>query len=274
MDVKTGNCFSTTSKNVGLERDFNRIDIDGQPIDALETTLASFESEAIHAIRRVLTNLTFPEAEDLNLVLNLVGLIAVRNPRARNTFNHARKRSLEMIADILVSDRRIFESHMRKATRDGYISNADVSFEELKKFIENGSYTIDFHPQGNSSIEFEAFDKLLPTLAQRFWSIFLTTNSGSEFISSDHPVTLIHKDGNEGPVGFGLKQTEVFIPLGPTVGLYGTFEDPLPAVVNVTHKEVAEINARLVASAERYVFSRLKSFSIWYEGNVREVECD
>lgn len=179
-----------------------------------------------------------------------------------------------MIADILVSDRRIFESHMRKATRDGYIPHADVSVEELKKFIENGSYAIDFHPQGNSSIEFEVFDKLLPTLAQRFWSIFLTTHSGSEFICSDHPVTLIHKDGNEGPVGFGLKQTEVFIPLGPTVGLYGTFEDPLPAVVNVTHKEVAEINTRLVASAERYVFSRLKSFSIRHEGNVREVECN
>lgn len=273
MDVKTGNCFSTAPKNVGLERDFNRIDIDGQPLDALETSLASFESEAIDAVRKVLTNLEFPEAKDFNRILNLVGLIAVRNPRARNTFNQARTRSLKMIADILVSDRRIFESHMRKASKDGYIPNADVSFEDLKKFVENERYTIEFHPQGNSNIEFEVFDKLLPVLAQRRWSILLTPPTGPEFICSDHPVTLIHKNGSKGPVGFGLKQTEVFIPLGPDVGLYGTFEDPLPRVVNVTDKEVAEINTRLVANAERYVFSRLKSFSIWYEGSIREIEC-
>ena len=273
MEVETGNCFSTSPKNVGVARDFNRIDADGKPIDALESALASFEGDAIEVIRKVLSSRKFPDATDFNVILNLVGLIAVRNPRGRDTFNKAREQILHMIGDLLVSDRRIFESHMRRAAEAGYISDTNVSFEELKHFVEERRYTIEFHPQGNSRIEFEAFDKLLPILGQRTWSLFLTPRSGPEFICSDHPVTLVWKAGRGGPVGFGLRHTEVFVPLGREVGLYGTFEDPLPPVVNLRTEDVAAMNTRSAASAERYVFSCLKTFSIKHEGLVREVMC-
>lgn len=216
---------------------------------------------------------TFPDATEFNVILNLVGLMAVRNPRIRDMFNEAREQTMHMIGEVLVSDRRIFESHMRRAAEAGYISDMNVSFEDLKKFVEERQYTIEFHPQGNSRIEFEAFDKLLPILGQRTWSLFLTPPEGPEFICSDHPVTLIWKNGRVGPVGFGLRETEVFVPLGREVGLYGTFEDPLPPVVNLRAEAVAAMNTRSAASAERYVFSCLKMFSIKHEGLVREVDC-
>lgn len=273
MEVESANCFQTSPKNVGVSRDFNRIDADGQPIDALESALASFESEAIDIVRKILVRQTFPDATDFNVILNFVGLMAVRNPRRRDTFNQAREQTLHMIGDLLVSDRRIFETHMRRAAEAGYISDTNVSFEDLKKFVKERLYTIEFHPQGNSSIEFEAFDKLLPILGQRTWSLFLTPPDGPEFICSDHPVTLVWKDGHGGPIGLGLRQTEVFVPLGREVGLYGAFEDPLPLVVNLRAEAVAVMNTRSAASAERYVFSCLKTFSVKHEGAVREVEC-
>jgi len=274
MEVKSGNCFLTSPKNVGVVRDFNRINTDGQPIDALESALASFEGEAIEVIRRVISSRTFPNTADFNVILNLVGLIAVRNPRGRDTFNEAREQTLHMIGDLLVSDHRIFESHMRRAVEAGYISDTNASFEELKHFVEERRYTIEFHPQGNSRIEFEAFDKLLPILGQRTWSLFLTPRAGPEFICSDHPVTLVWKGGQGGPVGFGLRQTEVFIPLSREVGLYGTFEDPLPPVVDLRTEAVAAMNARSAASAKCYVFSCLKAFHIKRKGHIREVRCD
>ena len=273
MEVESGNCFSTSPKNVGVARDFNRIDADGQPIDALESALASFEGEAIDVIRKVLAIRTFPDAADFNVILNLVGLIAVRNPRGRDTFNQARERTSHMIGDLLVSDSRIFESHVSRATDAGYISDTNVSFDELKQFVEERRYTIEFHPQGNSRIEFEAFDKLLPILGQRTWSLFLTPPAGPEFICSDHPVTLVWKGGRGGPIGFGLRQTEVFVPLGREVGLYGTFEDPLPPIVSLRSEAIAAMNTRSAKSAKRHVFSCLKTFSIKYEGLVVEVEC-
>ncbi|RYZ87068.1 MAG: DUF4238 domain-containing protein, partial [Proteobacteria bacterium] len=142
MEVESGVCFTTSPKNVGVERDFNRVDSDGQPIDALECALASFEGEAIDAIRKVLAGRQFPDPADFNVVLNLVGLIAVRNPRARDTFNQARDKTLHVIGDLLVSDRRIFESHMRRAVAAGDIADNNVSFEELKQFVEDRRYTI------------------------------------------------------------------------------------------------------------------------------------
>lgn len=273
MEVESGACFPTSPKNVGVARDFNRIDADGLRIDALESALASFEGEAIDVVRKILVSRTFPDATEFNVILNFIGLIAVRNPRRRDTFNEAREQTLHMIGDLLVSDRRIFESHVRRAAEAGYICDTNISFEDLKKFVEERRYTIEFHPQGNSRIEFEAFDKLLPILGQRTWSLFLAPPGGPEFICSDHPVTLIWKGGRAGPVGFGLRETEVFVPLGREIGLYGTFEDPLPPVVNLGAEAVAAMNTRSAASAERYVFSCLKTFSIKHEGLVREVDC-
>jgi len=273
MEVESGNSFTTSPKNVGVARDFNRVDSEGQPIDALESALASFEDEAIDVIRKVLADRTFPDPADFNVILNFVGLIAIRNPRARETFNQAREQTMHMIGDLLVSDRRIFESHVRRAAAAGDIADTNVSFEDLKKFVEERRYTIEFHPQGNSRIEFETFDKLLPILGQRTWSLFLAPSTGPEFICSDHPVTLVWKGGRSGPVGFGLRQTEVFVPLGRNVGLYGTFEDPLPPVVNLRAEAIAAMNTRSALNAERYVFSCLKTFTIKHEGFVREVGC-
>jgi hypothetical protein len=59
---------------------------------------------------------------------------------------------MHMIGDLLVSDRRIFESHMCRAAEAGYIADTNVSFEELKKFVSERRYKIEFHPQGNGSI--------------------------------------------------------------------------------------------------------------------------
>ena len=273
MNVESGNCFSTSPINVGVARDFNRIDADTQPIDALESALASFEGEAVDVIRRVLVNRRFPNPTEFNVILNLVGLIAVRNPRGRDTLNEAREQTAHMVGDLLVSDRRIFESYVRKAAEAGYVSDTNVSFEKVKKFVEERRYTIEFHPQGNSRIEFATFDKLLPILGQRTWSLLLPPPGGPEFICSDHPVTLIWKGERADPIGFGLRQTEVFVPLGREVGLYGTFEDPFSPVVNLGAEAVAELNARSAAHAERQVFSCLKTFKIKHEGLVREVDC-
>jgi hypothetical protein len=59
--------------------------------------------------------------------------------------------------------RRIFGSHVRRAAEAGYIADTNVSFESVKKFVEERRYTIEFHPQGNSRIKLEAFNKLLPS---------------------------------------------------------------------------------------------------------------
>lgn len=274
LDVQTGKVFPTSPLNVGVERDFNRVDVEGHPPDAIETALAPLEDEAVTAIGRVIDTQAFPNDNDWNLILNFLGLIAVRNPKLRESFNRSREQVHRNICDLLVSDRKIWDHHVEKAREAGEAIGNGVSFEDAKRFVEGGNYRIEFHPQGNLRVEFHAFDELLPLLGQRTWSVLIAPPDGPEFICSDHPVTLVWKGRRSGPVGFELKETEVFFPLGRRVGFYGVFESPLKPVVQCRPINVATLNRRVLSSAERHVYSALETIIVWHNGAIREVRCE
>lgn len=274
LDVQTGHSFRTSPLNVGAERDFNRVDVEGHAPDAIENALAPFEGEAVGAIRRVVDSEAFPTDNDWNLILNLLGLIAVRNPKLRGSFNRSHEQVLRRIGDLLVSDKKIWDHHVEKARAAGEVISDRVSFEDARRFVEDGDYRIEFHPQGNLRVEFHAFDELLPLLGQRTWSVLVAPSDGPEFICSDHPVTLAWKGGRSGPIGFGLKETEVFFPLGRHVGFYGVFEAALKPVVRCKPGHVATMNKRVAWNSERHVYSAIESFFVWQEGLVREVSCN
>lgn len=274
LDVETGRAFRTSPLNVGAQRDFNRVEVDGHPPDAIESALAPFEGNAMGAIRRVIDREAFPNDSDWNLILNLLGLIAVRNPKMRGSFNEAREQVLRRLADLLASDEKIWNRNVAKARDAGDSISEAVSFEQVKQFVGEGKYKIEFHPEGNLRIEFNAFDDLLPLLGQRTWSVLVAPEGGPEFICSDHPVTVTWKKGHAGPVGFGLKETEVFMPLGRRVGFYGVYETPLKRVVMCKPGDVATMNRRTAWNAERHVYSHHQNFFVWHDGDIREVGCE
>jgi Protein of unknown function (DUF4238) len=273
LDVQSGHAFRTSPLNVAAQRDFNRVDIEGRFPDALENALAPFEGDAVAAIGRVIDNRTFPNDSDWNLILNLLALIAVRNPRLRNSFNSSRERMVRRIGGLLASDKKLWEHHLEKA-RDNGEQLPNASFEEFKSFVEHGQYDVTFHPEGNLLVEFQALDEVLPMLGHRNWSVLVAPDDGPEFICSDHPVTLVWKGARQGPIGYGLRETEVFFPLGRRVGFYGVYEAPLNEVVNCRPLNVGILNQRLLNSAERHVYSTEETFVTWYKGNFHEVRCE
>jgi len=273
LDVQSGRAFRTSPLNVAAQRDFNRVDIEGHTPDALENALSPFEGEAAAAIRRVIDTRSYPNDTDWNLILNLLALIAVRNPRLRKSFNSSREQVFRRVGDLLASDKKLWERHLTKARADGE-ELPKVSFEEFKSFIDRGQYELVFHPEGNLRVEFHALDEVLPLLGHRHWSVLVAPDNGPEFICSDHPVTLMWKGAREGPVGYGLRETEVFFPLGRRVGFYGVYESPLKEVVNCRPLNVGIMNQRLLNSAERHVYSTQDTFVIWHKGNLHEVRCE
>lgn len=273
LDVASGRRFRTSPLNVAAQRDFNRIDVDGQPPDAVERAFGSFEAEAIAAIRRVVETRGFPNDSDLNLLLNLICLLGVRNPRARSAFNGAREQVLRRVADILVSNEATWNSHLAKTRAVGDDLSKSVSFEDARRFVREANYNIEFHPQGNLRAELHAIDAVLPLLGQRVWSVLVAPDDGPEFICSDHPVALTWKGGRSGPIGYGLKETEVFFPLSRRVGFYGVYEDPINQVVVCKPGNVATMNRRVVWNAERHVYSAKSHFVMWHEGEIREIDC-
>ena len=274
IDIQSRTCFRTSPKNVAAERDFNRVDVEGKPPDFLEQELATFEGRAVQAIRNVNQTKTFPTDEDYNYIINLLCLFAVRNPQLRNSFNRSRELSIHLIGDLLVSDEKIWAHHLKKAQGAGYVGETSISFEEFKRSIKEGEYRIEFAPEGNLRVEFRTFDKILQILGQRIWSLLVAPSSGPTFICSDHPVALNWKgSGNKGPIGYGLKNTEVFFPLGPRTGLYGVYEEALPPIVHIDPVQVAIKNTMIEQSAERHVFSATNTLLLWEKGVMIEIDC-
>lgn len=273
LNIEDDNSFRTSPLNVATERDFNRVDIKGKSPDAIENKLATFEEQAVKAIKNTISSKSFPKDQDYNLILNLLCLFAVRNPLLRKSFNRARAHVLNQLADQLVASRESWDNHILAAKAVDEKIDDTVSFEQMKNFIEKRRYKIEFFPEGNLHVEFKAFYELLPILGQRTWSLFVAPAQGPEFICSDHPVTLVWKNGSDAPVGYSLKGTEIFFPLSRKIGFYGTFEEILPPIVELKPLGVAAMNSRVFFNAKCHVFSALEGFFILQEGQAHEVYC-
>lgn len=273
MNVLDGNSFKTSPKNVAAERDFNRVDIDGQSPDVLENALSTFENAAALAIRRVLSSCEFPDEKDYNSIINLIALLVVRNPARRKAFNQSKEQEFRVICSMLASDEKLWTNYMRDVKNSGNLDDwADLSFEEFKSFIEEEKYDFVFHPQENLRVEFEALDNTLDTLASRTWSLLLVPPDGPEFICCDHPVTLTWKGGRKGNIGYALRQTEVFFPLGRHAGFYGVFEDTLKPIINCRPLNVAIMNRHITYNAEPHIYSGTDKFIFWHNGSIQEIK--
>lgn len=273
FDPANGTSFRTIPKKVAAERDFNRVDVLGKPIDVVEKALASFEMNAIEAIKRVVESEAFPNDEDYILILNFLGLLAIRNPRLRKSFNESREAVCRRLLELVVSNTKVWEHHKVKAIAGGHEISTSVSFDDAREFVRRGEYDVTFSSEGNLRAEFGALDDVLRVLGQRSWSVLIAPKDGTEFICADHPVTLWSKSGSRESLGLGMTNTEIFLPLSKRVGFYGVYEEPLKEVVRCRASNVAIMNQRAMDTAQRHVYSASPSFSIWQDEMIREVSC-
>lgn len=263
-DLVLRSVFQTKPRNVGAERDFNRIDVDDQDPDALERALGEFEGRAISVIRGIQTSGELPADEEFSYVLNLMALLVVRNPRSRKNMNNARRHMVRVIGDLLASDQRLFEHHIAKAKEGGFVPrDAEVSFEAMRKFIHDDQYTVTVSKSESVSLELAGFENVLRLLGSRYWSLVTAATDAPDFVTCDHPVTPVFKDPNRrGPIGYGLPETEVSFPLNTRQALLGVLEEPLALRIEARASQVAAINSHTVYHANRQVYSKTASVAV------------
>ena len=274
LDVNSDHSFKTSPANVATMRDFNRIDIDGYSLDFLEKEFSKIENGAINAIRNTVVDGKLRNHEDFTFIMNLICLLAIRNPTLRQSFNNSRETVLNLMADMLVSDKETWEKKFKAESNKEVAVNNEITFERMKEFVKGRKYKIEFNSESNLRYELKVFGEILLLLGSRKWSLIVAPAEGPEFICSDHPVTLVHKKNQTGPLGFGLKNTEVFFPLSPNLGLFGVFESPLKSIIQAAPEFVAILNSRTLINAKRHVFSRFKTFFMTFNGEVSEINCD
>jgi hypothetical protein len=257
FDFEVGRFFRQRPKNVAFEKHFNRIEVEGQAPDALEKAFGEFEGQAISVIRSICRDGDLPPPdEQLSFVLNLIALLAVRNPRGRRSMTTARRHTDRIVGDFLVSDRKIYERELAAAREAGFVSGPDVTYEKMKA-IARDEYTVKVPTDTHLDTELRVSQKVLTGLGARYWSILVAAPEGPDFITCDHPANLVPK--------------QMAFPLDPRTAVAAAREDPMPRRIVVGPKGIAEVNARIVEQADRQIYSRTPDVSILYDGEVVEV---
>jgi hypothetical protein len=266
IDTIERKTFPTIPRNVASERDFNKIEVAGVDPNHIESGYAHFEGRVDKALERLCASRQFGDAEDRNLILNLIALLAVRNPLMRENSRQFQERVLKQMMQLMVAKEEHYEARLQRAKRDGDVSaDAELSYEAMRDFVERDRYTIEVPTTRHVEQELKLVDTVLPLLGARKWQLLRAPTNAGGFVTSDHPVVLLWSEPKDrGPFhspGFGLRGTEVIFSVSSELAMVGTFEGQ-DDVVDVEPGIVALVNGIIIAHSNRQIYARDDRF--WY----------
>jgi len=197
----------------------------------------------VSVIRRIVREQEIPEDEEFSYVLNLIALLAVRNPAMRRALTVSQRHVYRVIGDMLASDRNLYESQVRRAREAGFVAaDKDVPFETMRSFLRRDDYALNIPPQVHLERELAVFQSILQQVSARNWSLMTPALDAPEFITCDHPVSVVYK--------------QLIFPLNARHALMGDREQHAPRVFALRAPGVAEVNSRLLKLADRQIYSR------------------
>jgi Protein of unknown function (DUF4238) len=269
FDGKDRKVFTTAIDNVALERDFNRVEIEGVEPDVFEKAMAGFEGEISAAIDRIIATRSI--GADRVALINLICALALRNPRLRETIRDFHERVAKQVLDLMLATPERWAAQTKKQREEGALKALpELSYDEMKKFAREANFKLEVPTERHIRLEVETFNKMLPILLERKWLLLRAPKDSGGFITSDHPVVLAWSDpkmrgGFYGP-GFGLTGTDVYFPISTGLAVIGAFElEELTMAIG--ENAVAGLNGAQVDYAERQVYARDRNFTYALQPN-------
>jgi hypothetical protein len=260
-DASTGKAFGTAPENIAAERDWNKIDYPGVPGDALEKELGKFEGVIAPGITRVRDTASFGEGDkDREDIINLVTLLAVRNPRTRDFMHKFYTDTLRTMVAMPFKDPKRWDAVVEQMkVQKMWPEGAPVDFEGHKKFVDENQEKLYAHKNMTLELELKTLTSTYWFYDSRRWRILKANDDTGGFVTTDHPVC-VHKPAapvNYGQIyapGFGLADRDVVFPLSSKVCLIGRVEDE-EDVVEVDRHNVASVNATVMGFALKQIYS-------------------
>jgi hypothetical protein len=259
IDGKEHKSFCTAPANVAAERDFHRIEVEGYESDALEKSFASFEGEVSGALSRIIAARSIKDENDRAYLLNLMALLAVKNPAKRENMRRVQETICKQIMDIATSSPEMWASQVRRAKAGGDIeADGDTDYVRMRAFVEADRYKIEVPPRRHLVQEMESFETVLPYFFHRRWVLLKAPRRQTGFITTDHPVCLMWADparrGRFHGPGFGLRRTQILFPISNDLAVIGAFE-AREDEMDVGPLFVAQVNGTLILYA-RQIYAR------------------
>jgi hypothetical protein len=258
FDAISRKCFRTSPDNVALEKDFNTIDLEGHAPDAFENALASVESDIGPALTRIIVQQSLDDENDAAYLLNLVGLLYVRNPRFRRTKQSLYGGVLKMLIEEALSSKEKWDAYIKQARAAGQEpKDADTDYETAKQAYKPEVLQVTIANEVQVADEMNQFDEVLLRLFERKWTLAKAPSGSAGFVTCDHPVCLTwsEPEGKSIAPGLKLKGTEILFPLSTELVVLGAFELE-DGVRDFTEDEVAAANGTIALNAHRQVYSK------------------
>ncbi len=94
--------------------------------------------------------------------------------------------------ELTVSNKERWEATSKKARHANRRNERhEVSYEEMKKFVEDGNFSIKLDRTHQIGLELGLLDPMLHMLAKRKWTLRIAEDGAGDFVTSDHPVVLM-----------------------------------------------------------------------------------
>lgn len=125
-----------------------------------------------------------------------------------------------------------------------------------KEFVTRGEYTISIPVQRHIITEHSVFDKILPLLSQRYWSVMTAKDDAPDIITCDRPAP---------PV---LGAERVVFPISSRRALLGTKEAEAPGEFEIDTQKVAHLNFKMLSQSMKQTYSRSSEITFLQEDKV------
>ena len=248
IDKSTGRAWAVRPINAAKETDLYMIEVsevDGEvAATEIETTFGAIEDEAMPIIKRMLAAENMVTGKDRENVMMFLAALVVRVPSRLNWIDDVMRKPVEMV--------------YRQLEAEGKLRSSNPELDaKIKEWFDKGLIKIEIKQNARLGMMASMLPTLLDLLMARQWAVLRTQPDAGDLICTDHPVLLewIKRAPLGESPGFGLENTAVFVPIGPSAALFGLW-DAEPTDPMMTRDQVAFWNGQLLGCVHRFVFSR------------------
>ena len=271
IDVVRRRTCERNTRSIAMQRDFNRINIEGHAIDEIESHLSDIEGKAATVLRDIAQNARLPQNGDMNVLVVFVGILAVNNPQVREALCNIDQETARQNMQAMVESRETYDSRMSELG----IENP-IEYEAVRTFVESEEYTISVEDPGGyylACVFVALYDFVLPLFNNMQWSLLIAEDNAGDFITSDRPVILFRNITDvpdtlpryiTTPSGLILPNKtptpglhinlDLTMSLNPRMALYATEPDnPMP-IDYADRNTVAIINKKIIDASAKQIY--------------------
>jgi hypothetical protein len=272
-DFRKNEYFPTIPRNVGADRDFNRVDNNGSDYNIIESLFSIFESKAASILDNFKTSYCLDENNKI-YILFLIALLSVRSPQRRKTLKKYEKDLTITIAKAITGTKEIYNACIDALKNDKKVNIPSISYEDFKSYIHKDKSFLNIPNELLIKMEMDSIESILPYLHARNWSILKTTLDSGPFITSDKPIHIFWNNVSQTLTprrfspGFGSQESYIYFPLSKSIALIGDFYTA-EGLYEGTKQLVSAFNSRVIIYAFNQIYTpQLEYNFIGQNGNI------